>query len=168
MLLYDKVWPSVRSYVRKNSGDEDNAKDVFHDGVLKIIMMIDENRITPDTDIAAYLYTACRNFWVEKSRRDKRIDITDADLDYKFFDVSSFTELLRSEKAVAMEEVLLSIGEKCRELLKLTFYSEYSLQDAAEIMGFSGADVAKATQYRCKKKLVEKINASPIFNELLS
>lgn len=168
MLLYEKVWPNVKRYVKKNSGDEDNAKDIFHDGILKIIVMVKENRLDPDIDIGAYLYIMCRNFWIEKARRDRRMDITDENLDYKSFDNSSFTELLRSEKAAAMEEVLETIGEKCRELLKLTFYSEYSLEKAAEILGFSGADVAKSTQYRCKKKLVEKIKTSAIFNELLA
>ena len=67
-----------------------------------------------------------------------------------------------------MDQMLTALGETCRELLKLTFYMDYSLKEAAEILGISSADVAKTNQYRCKKKLFTSIKENKQFRELMN
>lgn len=153
--------------MKSNSGDEDQAKDAFHDGMIKIMTMARNNKLQLDTEVNAYLFTTCRNFWIEKARRDKKIKLSDQSLDRGQSEESSFSQLLLSEKAVAMTAMLESIGNRCRDLLKLTFYMDHSLEEAAEILGISNAGVAKTTQYRCKKKLMEAISGSASFKELM-
>lgn len=166
-MLYNEVWPKVKAYVKRNGGDEHGAKDVFHDGILKIIKMIKNESLRRDIEIIGYLFVTCKNFWIEKARRDSKIQLTDKNLDFKSSVESSFSDLLRSEKSSEFEKVLKIIGDKCRELLKLTFYEDRPLLEVAEIMGFASANVAKTTQYRCKKKLLDEINSSSVFKELL-
>lgn len=153
--------------MKSNSGDEDQAKDAFHDGLIKIMTMARNNKLQLDTEVNAYLFTTCRNFWVEKARRDKKIKLSDQSLDHGQSEESSFSQLLQSEKAVAMTSMLESIGDRCRDLLKLTFYMDHSLEEAAEKLGISNAGVAKTTQYRCKKKLMEAISNNASFKELM-
>ena len=65
------------------------------------------------------------------------------------------------------DEILNSLGDMCRDLLKMTFYMDYSLKEAAEQLGISNAEVAKTYQYRCKKKLFETITTNVAFRELM-
>lgn len=166
-MLYKQVWPGVLKYVRRNSGDSEQAEDAFHDGVLKIITIINDGGMDPSTDIKAYLFSVCRNNWIAKSRRDTRIKLTDTVPEDVNHQESSFGSLLNDEKVAAMEQMLTSIGEKCKELLKLTFYMDYSLEEAAKMLGISNAGVAKTNQYRCKKKLFEKIESNVGFKDLM-
>ena len=62
-----------------------------------------------------------------------------------------------------MDAMLTTLGDTCKELLQLTFYLDHSLKEAAEVLGLSGAEVAKTYQYRCKKKLFEQIRNNPAF-----
>lgn len=121
----------------------------------------------PEADINAYLFSICKNNWIAKSRRDNRIKLTDNVPEDSNHQESSFDDLLNDEKVAAMDQMLSSIGEKCKELLKLTFYMDYSLEEAAKMLGISNAGVAKTNQYRCKKKLFEKIESNNGFKELM-
>ncbi len=129
--------------------------------------MIHENELDSGADIKAYLFAVCKNLWIAKSRRDGRIKLTEEVPDHSMYEESGFSNLLDNEKSRAMDQMLQSIGEKCKELLKLTFYMDYSLEEAAKMLGISSAGVAKTNQYRCKKKLFEKIESNQTFKELM-
>lgn len=165
-LLYQKVLPQLKKYVSSNSGDQQNAEDLFHDSLLKMIVKVRHNELAEDTDACAYLYTMARNSWVTKAKRDLKMQWTSEMGSLDRVDLTQ-PEVGNDEKAAFMEEVLTSLGETCKELLKLTFYLDHSLKEAAEIMGLSGSDVAKTYQYRCKKKLFNKVKDNKAFRELM-
>lgn len=165
-ILYKKVLPQLKKYVISNSGDQQQAEDLFHDSLLKMIVKIRHNELDESTDAAAYLYTMARNSWVTKAKRDQKVQWTSemTSLD-RVENKESAIEV--DEKANLMEEMLTTLGDTCKELLKLTFYMDYSLKEAADIMGLSGSDVAKTYQYRCKKKLFEKVKDNKAFRSLM-
>lgn len=147
--------PSVEKYIRKNSGGIDDAKDVFHDALLNFILKVKEGN-KEINDIKGYLFIASKNLWITKARRAQKFSNTEVVVETATNNESrDFLE--EEEKRNMMEEILTSLGERCKELLKLTFYMDYSLKEAAEILGFSSDEVAKTTQYRCKKKLFERV-----------
>jgi RNA polymerase sigma factor (sigma-70 family) len=160
--------PSITQYVRKNSGNKEQAEDVFHDAIIKLLIKIRNAELPVETDIYAYLFTMAKNLWIIKAKRDQKIKYTDELTDlslYKGLNEDVVAE--QSEKAMAMQSVLVSIGEKCKELLTLTFYMNYSLKEAAQKLGISNEEVAKTNQYRCKKKMFEMIKSNPAFKELM-
>jgi RNA polymerase sigma factor (sigma-70 family) len=121
-----------------------------------------------ETDIYAYLFTIAKNMWIIKAKRDQKIQYTDELTDNSLYkNMNEDTQGDQNEKIQAMESVLTSIGEKCKELLTLTFYMNFSLKEAAEKLGISNEEVAKTNQYRCKKKMFEIIKNNPAFKELM-
>jgi RNA polymerase sigma factor (sigma-70 family) len=167
-LLYKKVLPSITQYIRKNSGNKEQAEDIFHDAIIKLIVKIRNNELPIETDFNAYLFTMAKNLWIIKAKRDQKIQYMD---DIKDSTLYSNTQedytSVQNETSVAMESVLTSIGEKCKELLTLTFYMNFSLKEAALKLGISNEEVAKTNQYRCKKKMFEVIKNNPAFKELM-
>ena len=157
--------PSVEKYIKKNSGDVDSAKDVFHDALLNLIMKIKKGD-TDIKDIKGYLFTASKNLWITKKRRDTKVSFTDEIIDRQNADEYESSQMLEDkEKSSMMDEMLTALGKRCKELLTLTFYLDYSLKEAAERLGFSSDEVAKTTQYRCKKKLFELVKNNKVFME---
>lgn len=165
-ILYKKVYPVISKYIRKNSGDEQQAEDAFHDTVLRLILKVRNKELDIKTDIKSYLFTAAKNAWITKAKRDQKIQLHDemqrlenyASVEMNYDSV---------EKTKLMDEVLDTLGEACKSLLKLTFYMDYSLKEAADMLGLSSAGVAKTNQYRCKKKLFEKVKNNEPFRRLM-
>jgi RNA polymerase sigma factor (sigma-70 family) len=167
-LLYKKVLPSITQYIRKNSGNKEQAEDIFHDAIIKLIIKIRNAELPSETDIYAYLFTIAKNMWIIKAKRDQKIQYTDELTDTSLYkNMNEDNQGVQNEKIQAMESVLTSIGEKCKELLTLTFYMNFSLKEAAEKLGISNEEVAKTNQYRCKKKMFEIIKNNPAFKELM-
>ena len=158
--------PQIKKYVLKNSGDKQQAEDLFHDAVIKMIVKVRNNDIEEDTNAKAYLFTMAKNSWITKAKRDQKVELTSDVAIYETENTSSI-DILSDEKSSLMDEMLTTLGETCKELLKLTFYMDYSLKEAADRMGLSGAEVAKTYQYRCKKKLFDKVKDNKAFRELM-
>ena len=168
-LLYSKVFPNIKLYIKKNSGNTEQAEDVFHDAIIKLILKVRKNELEPDTDLFAYLYTIARNSWIQQANRGTQIRYSDEVPDTASSD-ENIEELanVANEKTKAMELVMTSIGDKCKDLLMLTFYMKVSLREAAVKLGLSGEEVAKTNQYRCKKKMFELIKSNPTFRVLMN
>ena len=64
--LYAKILPKICRYIRKNSGTEDDAFDIFQDGVVIFYRHVMSGNYRDDYDISGFLYTVCRNLWINK------------------------------------------------------------------------------------------------------
>lgn len=167
-LLYQHVFPVVRSFILKNSGDSEQAEDIFHDGVIILFQKSKEIDFNIP-DIKAYLYTISKNLWISKARRDSKVVYNEILNEYDPGNENDIeNHLLTQEKEMAMEAILNKLGTACKELLKLTFYEDYSLKEAAEKLNISNAEVAKTNQYRCKKKLMTLISKNEGFKQLMN
>jgi RNA polymerase sigma factor (sigma-70 family) len=165
-VLYKEAFPGIKSYVLKNSGDRELSEDLFHDVVIKLILKVRKEELPENTDVHAYLFTMAKNFWITKAKRDTKLQFSSEILDFDL-SVPEEMETHKNEKSVLMAELLESLGNMCRDLLKLTFYKDCSLKEAAEKLNISNAEVAKTYQYRCKKKLFEAIKSNNTYRELM-
>lgn len=166
--LYQTVWPGVRAYITKNSGDAEQAKDIFHDGILNVLMRIKKKKLEITTDLSGYLFISCKNLWVRKTLRDKKIVLSEDTLKYEGVEDDYSADSLKNEKVQLLNKKMAEIGEKCKELLRLTYYEGLSLKEAAVYLGYSSAGTAKSTQHRCKEKLRLAFQKSRAYNELKS
>lgn len=154
--LYRYLLPDLVKYIRKNSGSREEAEDVFQDGVIILLRKIKLNEFNQQYTIKGYFFTICKNLYLNKIRKEKRmdyhlvpgenIDVAEDDLYQKYFS---------EEKTKIMKEVLDGLGEQCKKLMVFVFYYNYGMKEIAEKMGLKSADVAKSMHYRCKKKLTD-------------
>ena len=148
-ILYSRTLKKVIHFVKKNSGTQNEAEDVFQDAVVVFFDAVKENKLKPDTSVDGYIFTVARNVWFRKLNRDKKIITTD--FDYESMnqpEVSFFDGLIEEEKATAFASVFNTLQERC----KLADDQETFIK---EKMGYKNADVAKANHYRCKKSLLD-------------
>ena len=67
--IYDKLYPKVKRYVLSNDGREDDALDVFHDGLMYFITQKEKTRGI--ISFEPYFFTVCKNLW--KKTLTKRV-----------------------------------------------------------------------------------------------
>jgi len=71
--LYKNVLPRISKYIRKNSGTEDDAFDIFQDGVIIFYKYLITGRYREEFEISGFLYTVCKNLWINKVKHDKML-----------------------------------------------------------------------------------------------
>jgi RNA polymerase sigma factor (sigma-70 family) len=158
--LYEKVLPKISKYICKNSGNKDDAFDIFQDGVIIFYKYIITGRFREEFEISGFLYTVCKNLWINKVKHDKmliRIEEKHESTD-NYENILDF--IITKEREEEVRRLLMKLGEKCRKLLQYVFFYQLSTKEICEKMGFSSADTLKTKKYKCKKQLLEIINNS--------
>ncbi len=158
--LYKKVLPKISKYICKNAGTEDDAFDIFQDGVIIFYKYIITGRYREEFEISGFLYTVCKNLWINKVKHNKmviRIEQNHENAD----DYENILDLIITrEREEEVRQLLLKLGEACRKLLEYVFFYQLSTKEICEKMGYSSADTLKTKKYKCKKRLLEIINNS--------
>lgn len=165
--IYKSALPPVVRYITANSGNKDDAKDVFQDAVMILIRQVVSNKYDDSTSVEPYLYTISKNLWLNKLKRNKKVQYVDSVAEQEHHEIISL-HIERKEKQNTVKNALKQIGEKCYKLLTAAFYDEMSQKEIAEVLDMKNAQTVKTYMLRCRKKLLDKINSTPdLRNELI-
>ncbi|MGY2130957.1 RNA polymerase sigma factor [Hymenobacter sp. HD11105] len=154
--LYRLHLPMISHLVLQNSGTEDEAKDVYQEGVMVFYEKVREGSLELSCQIKTYLYAVCRRLWLkrlaEKNRFSGRLDDHEPYLETGAEeDVAQAEE--RDQRFATMAEALNHIGEPCRSLLEGFYLQEKSMQQLTAEFGYTNADNAKNQKYKCLVRL---------------
>jgi RNA polymerase sigma factor (sigma-70 family) len=153
------------SYVRANSGNEQDAEDVFQSSLADWDQNLMDGKFTVNPEkgsLKAYFMVIVRNKWLNilRSRKVKFAEIKPDSIDVA---VSGFTnngdiyEVLRSFAREILEQIP---GKHCKTLMLLR-YEKYSWKQIAEMVGISNEQSARIEEQRCRKRLESVIEHHP-------
>ena len=75
-LLYKKVLPEVKIYVKRNSGSLEDAMDVFQEGIVLLYRKVLKSEAAERTEnIPGYLFQICVNEWIRRAKKNQRYDL---------------------------------------------------------------------------------------------
>lgn len=152
--VYARVFPKVRGYILKNSGDEDQAKDVFQDAFIACWQNIKEGRF-PGGNVEAYLFAIAKNKWIDHLRSPRFKTTTTTPTAYPLratLDAESGTDPEEEEQLTAIRSGLSKLGDNCKTLLRLFYYERKSMEEIAGKLGLAPAS-ARNQKYRCMERL---------------
>lgn len=154
--VYKENYPAVRAFVLKNSGDENEARDVYQEAVIAAWLNVKEGRFTIQTGggIGAYIFRIAKNKWLDKLK-SKQVKST-VRLTFVSDDGESETELKERkdlERRIEEMEVLFAgLGDKCRAILNRFYYRKMSLEEIGEELNHDASSL-RTMKYRCMMQL---------------
>jgi RNA polymerase sigma factor (sigma-70 family) len=165
--LYTYINPKVVQFVCANSGTTEEAHDIFQDAVLIFCKEVKIKRFKPEHGVGAFIFTVCRNLWINKAKRKYR-HYESLNNDYKFESSSNVEgEFISEERSKILRDLLDQLGERCKELLIYSAYHGLSMRQIAEKMNFASENAAKTRHYKCKQKLLKIVEENPQLRESL-
>ena len=157
--LYRLHWPMVSHFVLQNSGSEDDAQDVYQEGVMVFYEKVRDGSLELSCQIKTYLYAVCRRLWLKRltSRSRFGVRLLDDEEHGPYLNTGAEDDLLAAEEQdrrfATMSEALASLGEPCRSLLEGFYLLDKSMQDLTAQFGYTNADNAKNQKYKCLVRL---------------
>ncbi|MEI6062126.1 MAG: hypothetical protein WCR72_15605, partial [Bacteroidota bacterium] len=141
--------------------------DLFTYKFCRLLMIIynkiSVNQLVLTSSFKTFMYSVCRNLWLQKLNKRKAI------FD-KLTDVEGYIDLpndILQEASIAEAEMhrviqihFLSLPEDCQKVLRL-FAKKTSLREIAAILGFKTEKYAKTRKYMCKEELKRRIASDP-------
>lgn len=160
--VYEDCYPTIKFLITANSGNDQDAEDIFQDALVIIYKKINNNDLVLTSSFKTFLYSVCRNLWLQKLDR-KAISYGLLEKD----NLENLQEILQIDfedienvKYQIYQKHFLSLGRDCQKILRM-FLKKVPLEEIAETMGFKTAKYAKTRKYMCKEKLKNKILNDP-------
>ena len=151
----------IKQMVINHGGNEEDARDVFHEGIITLDRKIRQDEYEDRGSIESYLYGVCRFIWSNQQRKNKRVELKD---DFTPYDQSTgenpLDTMLNNEGQNMVATLFSQLGENCSKILTLWKLS-YSMNEIAEEMGLPSGDNARKHKFRCYQKLLGLIDNSP-------
>jgi len=161
--VYREYFPLIKYLVNENSGSDEDAEDIFQDGLIIIYKKITDNQLTLTSSFKTYMYSVCRNLWLQKLNKRKVVMEKISDVE-EYIDLPDDIMNEISNEEVELHRLVqlhfLSLNEDCQKVLRL-FMKDVSLREIGNIMGFKTEKYAKTRKYMCKEELKRRIANDP-------
>jgi RNA polymerase sigma factor (sigma-70 family) len=161
--IYKEFFPLIRFLVTENGGAGEDAEDIFQDGIIIIYSKISLNELRLTSSFKTYMYSVCRNLWLQKLNKRKAIfdKLTDVE---EYIDLPKDMLQEASIQETEMHRIIqihfLSLADDCQKLLRL-FIKNIPLREIASILGYKTEKYAKTRKYLCKEELKKRIASDP-------
>ena len=163
-MIYKKFAPKVIYYIKTNSGGVDQAQDIIQDVLITIYNQAKTKGLQLTCPFDAYFFLLCKRHWLNELKKKSNKGVTLLD-DEVYNDVSVqqhvFTTEIFEEKQSLYDEMFQKLGEKCQEVLKLSFITK-TMEEVAEKLSVTYGYVRKKKSL-CTGELTKMIQQSPRF-----
>jgi RNA polymerase sigma factor (sigma-70 family) len=169
--IYRRFAGEVRRFVLKNSGSEDDARDMMQEALMIITRQAREKALALSCPFGAYLFLVVRGKWLNELRKRKREAVTIVEEDgytYERQDIAQADNLLlQEEREQLFWEKFKLLGERCQKLLRLSWSGSHNMEQVASLLGVTYG-YARKKKTECIDRLMFLIKTSREFALLQS
>lgn len=164
--IYQKCSPNCVTFVKRNSGTEIDAADIFQEAIVEVYLKCKE--LVLSVPICAYLSTIYKRKWINKLNRRKNFVRILGDIGYIHKDnkVAS-PDIISGEQK--MEKIFKAcfkeLDKKCQEILNM-YNDGISGKEMAEKLGIKRNNVFRQ-KFNCLDKLKACCEQHPDFKDLM-
>ena len=164
--LYIQNFPIIQNFINKNSGNEEDAADVFQNAVIAFYKKVRSVDFSLSCSIQTYLYSVCRNLWLDELRAQKKQQNLVSELKSIPVEVENIWESKFDERIALVVKLMDQLGEDCKKMLGFYYFKRLRMKQIAVEMGYANEKVAKNLKARCMKKLKALALSPPDFKAL--
>lgn len=166
--IYARFSERIERMVLANSGNSDDARDVFQDALLAISRQASRPGFVLTCPFEAYLWYVSRGKWLNELRRRKREQVTIQRLE-GYGDVSVAEDLAEAALREEQRDLLFhrcfeQLSASCRQLLQLA-WSGMKMEQVSQEMGISYG-YARKHKSECIGHLLNRVKGLPDFSDL--
>lgn len=165
--IYQRFAGKVTRMICHNNGDESDAADVLQEALVAIYRLSADGKFTLTCPFEAFLITVCKRKWLNALKK-KSISPVTKSLDDGFTveqheetEARQYAEQIERESTVM--QVLETMGEKCREIIRACMGKQHQEQ-VAEQLGLTYAYLRKKKS-ECMAQLGKLVRAHPLFKQ---
>jgi len=134
--IYKKFVPKVVMFVMNNSGDKEHAQDVVQEIMILLFNQAKANTLQLTCPFDAYFFLLCKRKWLNELKKtsNKGVTINEDALSMNESALKLITNTEEfDEKQQLFDTMFLKLGDKCQELLKLSFTTKTMEEVAAKL-----------------------------------
>lgn len=155
-ILIQKIYRKRKAllrWVQSNSGTKEDAEDVLQESMIIYLRLCKENKVEYREDPHGLIFLIGKRYWLSKLRKRTIPLVSEEDWDNHNVSEAELENAIEKEAELQlMEKGLEKLGEKCKKLLELFYYRNFSMTQIAQKLGFRNEHVARSMKYKCLEK----------------
>lgn len=161
--IYKEFFPLAKSIVERNSGNYQDAEDLFQDSLVVLYKRLTREKITLQCTLKTFFFGICKNLWKQRLDRKWRLMFSDTmaeepSLTYEI-NYNEYNEEQLEKKRLYLKH-FFTLPHRCQKILVL-FLMEMPLKEMAERLNLKNEEYAKSRKYQCKEMLRKRIKNDP-------
>ena len=154
--LYRTFGGMVTGYVKKNSGTDQDAREMVQTVILELWQSLRDNRYKEEGKLDRFIYMLTANTWRDELRRRKVRRTEELDTSRLAFaddqDISVAAAIAKDRQIEAIHHCLQRLDAPCDDIIRLYHLEEVPLQEVAQQMNYDYNNLRKRI-FDCRKKL---------------
>jgi RNA polymerase sigma factor (sigma-70 family) len=168
--IYKQYFYKIHSFITNNSGDAEEANDIFQESIIVIYRKLKENSIIlSNCSFETYLFSISKLLWLKQLQRKKESIVKVEDM-HGYADTvidDDFSDIIRkNEKYKLFQDHFQKMGKDCQTILQL-FFEKVPIKQITEVMGYSSESYTKKRKHQCKEYLVRSIKQDINFKKII-
>lgn len=161
--VYKENFPAIKKHIINNSGNDQDAKDIFQDAIVIVYNKTKEDDFSLNCDFSTYLYSICKLLWLKELRENKDLHTDEKEIEklLSYQNVNHEDNVIYDRYSV-YHKYIKKLGYDCQKVLRL-FYDGVSPKEIAKIMGYKNEHIIRSKKFRCKERLMKWIKNDPNF-----
>ena len=168
--IYKSYYHKINAFVTRNSGDENDANDIFQEAVIVIYRKLKaDNLVLESCTFETYLYSVCRLLWLKQldKRKNNIVKVEEIHHYSESIYEDDIQDIARkNERYKLFQDHFQKLGKDCQKILQM-FFDKVPIKQIAEIMGFTSESYAKKRKHQCKEYLVRSIKQDTEYKNII-
>lgn len=163
--IYISNYPPIAGWIKKNSGNEDDANDVFQESLLILYRKIEYEGISLECNFKTYIFSICKHLWFQELRRrsKQRIGIVE-DAEY----ICLEEDFKREERIYKIYKNCLNKLETISRKVLLLSSQGKSNSEIRNQLGFTNNQAVADKKKNSKKKLIKELLDNKEYRQLIN
>ncbi len=149
-ILYKFYYPSVKNFIIKNNGREDDAKDIFQETIIILLDKVPKDDFNLTSSLKTFIFAISSNLWLKRLRDSSKMVKTDIDIYEKYLaDYEEVEEEIHQANSNKVLAIFKTITNKCVVLLKAIFYANNNIDVITKEFGYTNKHNAQNQKFKC-------------------
>jgi RNA polymerase sigma factor (sigma-70 family) len=160
--MYRDHFDLLSRYVFNNSGNEQDAEDIFQEVMVAFINLVKAGRFRGESSIKTFLFSLNKNIWLNELKRRGRAVAREEKYerlnDHKELTADSIMELRQAKNDLM--KLIDELGEACKKILLLYYFENRSMKEILATLPYENEQVVRNKKSKCLKKLEMNVSTN--------
>lgn len=155
--------------MRKNSGTEKEAEDVFQDAMIATYQKASDEEFALSCKLSTFIFGVAKNIWLDRLRSRGRYVYTEAQQMEEISppDGQNLDQVvIEAEMDMVYRRNFARLSSECQKILTY-FFNGYSMKEIVKKLKFPSDAFARKKKFNCKNELVKLVEADSYYHELV-
>lgn len=145
-VIYRDCFPSVKSFIMNHNGNEQDAFDIFQDGVLSLYQNVLNGKFKKGSSVKTYLFAICKNKWFSRHKMKVR--------EQKILEMDFQDDDTMEVDADLIRKMMNDLKPECVDVLVGFYFQHMSIRMLRIKYGLGSDQAAKNKKFRCLRYLI--------------